>query len=70
MQLVSSWSHYLEFRCDDCGETVHVDAAQNFPSEVECRSDSCRNSTQQPEAVVVSNRSAQIETPTVHRRCR
>ena len=44
MQLVSSWSHYLEFRCDDCGETTHLDAARNFSAAVACRSGKCRSS--------------------------
>ena len=24
MKLVSSWSHYLDYECNDCGETTHA----------------------------------------------
>ena len=44
MKMVSSWSHYLDFQCNDCGETTHVDAARDFPTTVTCRSDKCRTS--------------------------
>ncbi len=50
MKLISSWSHYLEFQCDDCGAIAHVDAARNFPSPAACRSGKCRTSPQQLEA--------------------
>ena len=56
MKLVSSWSHYLDFQCNDCGETAHVDAARNFPAMVACRSDRCRTSPQQIEAVAQGDR--------------
>jgi hypothetical protein len=63
MQLLSSWSRYLEFRCNDCGETFHVDAARNFPTTVACRSGTCRTSPQQREAVANGDRFVQIGIP-------
>ena len=51
MKLVSSWSHYLYFQCDTCGEAVHVDATLDFPSEATCRSGKCRPPTQDRDAV-------------------
>ena len=51
MKLVSSWSHYLDFQCNDCGETTHLDATLSFSTTVTCRSGKCRNSPQQREAV-------------------
>ena len=48
IKLVSSWSHYLNFQCNNCGETAHVDATLNFSTTVTCRSDKCRPSPQRP----------------------
>ena len=62
MKLVSSWSHYLDFQCNDCGETTHVDAELNFPTTVSCRSGKCRTSTQQREAVANDHRFVLIGT--------
>ena len=45
MKLVSSWSHYLDFECNDCGENTHVDAARDFSTAVTCRSIKCRTSS-------------------------
>ena len=44
MKLVSSWSHYLDFECNDCGEITHVGAARDFPATATCRSRKCRTS--------------------------
>ena len=63
MNLVSSWSHYLDFQCNDCGETTHVDAARNFPTTVACRSGKCRTSPQQREAVANDHRFILIGIP-------
>ena len=41
MKLVSSWSHYLDFECNDCGEITHVDAVRSFSATVACRSSKC-----------------------------
>ena len=70
MKLVSSWSHYLDFECNDCGETAHVDAARNFPATVTCRSDRCRSSPQQIEAVAKDDRFVLIGLPAGPRGCR
>ena len=51
MKLVSSWSHYLEFQCDACGEAVHVDATLDVPSEVRYRSGKCLPPPQDRDAV-------------------
>ena len=69
MQLVSSWSHYREFRCDDCGETTHVDAARSLPTTATCRSCSCRTSPQQRDGVASGNRPVQIGIPAGHHGC-
>ena len=69
MKLISSWSHYLEFQCDDCGATAHVDAARNFPSAVACRSGQCRTSPQQLEAAANDARLVQMGIPAGHRGC-
>ncbi len=63
MKLVSSWSHYLDFQCNDCGETTHVDAAMDLSATVACRSDKCRTSTQQREEVVNGDRLVLIGMP-------
>ena len=53
MKLVSSWSHYLDFECNDCGEITHVDAARKFPTTVACHSSKCTTSPKKLEAVAV-----------------
>ena len=65
MKLVSSWSHYLGFECNDCGETTYVDAAQNSPTTVTCRSIKCRTSPGKLEAVTNGNPSVQNDNPSV-----
>ena len=69
MKLISTWGHYLEFQCSDCGEIAHVDAARNFPSVVACHSSKCRTSPQQLEAVANGARLVQIGTPAGPRGC-
>ena len=63
MKLVSSWSHYLGFECNDCAETTYVDAAQNSPTKVACRSIKCRTSPGKLKAVINDNPSVQIGVP-------
>ena len=67
MKLVSSWSHYLDFQCNDCDEVTHVDAIRNFPTTVACRSSECRASPQQREAVAVCDRFVWVAMPAGHR---
>ena len=69
MKLVSSWSHYLDFQCNYCGETTHVDAARNFSDTVTCHSGKCRTSTQKLEAVAVCDRFVLIGIPAGPREC-
>ena len=69
MKLVSSWSHYLDFQCNDCGETTRVDAARNFRAAVACRSVKCRTSPQQREAVANDHRFIPIGIPAGPREC-
>ena len=69
MKLVSSWSHYLYFQCNDCGGTTHVDAALNFSDTVACRSGKCRTSPQQPEGVANGHRFGLIGIPAGSRQC-
>ena len=69
MKLVSSWSHYLDYQCNDCGETTHVDATRNFPATVACRSSKCRTSRIKLEAVTVSDRPVQIGIPAAFPGC-
>ena len=69
MNLVSSWSHYLDFQCNHCGETTHVDAAVDFSDTVACRSDNCRGSTQQDEAVANGHRFIRISIPAGAQEC-
>ena len=64
MKLVSSWSHYLDFQCNDCGETTHVDATLDFPSTVSCRSGKCRTFPKKLEGVAQGDRFVQIGVPT------
>ena len=63
MRLVSSWSHYLDFQCNDCGESVHVDAELELSDAVACRSDKCRTPTQRREAVATGERLVLIGMP-------
>ena len=63
MKLVSSWSHYLDFKCNDCGESTHVDAARDFPATVTCRSSKCKTSPEKLKAVTNDNPSVQIGMP-------
>ena len=70
MNLVSSWSHYLDFQCNHCGETTHVDAAIDFSDTVACRSDRCRSSPQQIEAVAKDDRFVLIGLSAGSRGCR
>ncbi len=67
MKLVSSWSHYLDFQCNDCGETTHVDVALNVSTTLACRSDECRISPLKLETVTNGDRFVQIGIP-VHPR--
>lgn len=68
MKLVSSWSHYLDFECNDCGESTHVDAARDFPTTVTCRSSKCRTSPEKLEAI--ANPSIKIGMPAAYAGCR
>ena len=70
MRLVSSWSHYLDFECNDCGEITHVDAARKFPTTVACRSGKCTTSTKKLEAPANGNRFVLIGIPANKPRCR
>lgn len=69
MQLISSWSRYLEYRCADCGETIHVDAALDFPREIACRSGKCRTSAQNPDALADGDHFARMGIPALHWGC-
>ena len=69
MKLVTSWSHYLEFHCNDCGKTTYVDAALNFPTTVACCSIKCRTSPKRLGAVANGNRSVQIGIPAGYPGC-
>ena len=70
MKLVSNWSQYLDFECNDCGETTHVDAARDFPATVACRSVKCRTSPEKLRVVAVCNHSELIGIPEGYPRCR
>ncbi len=70
MRLVSSWSHYLDFECNDCGESTHVDAARDFPTTVACRSSKCRTSSENLVATAIANPSVQIGMPAGYARFR
>ena len=63
MKLVSSWSHYLAFECNDCGEITYVDAARDFPTTVTCRSSKCKTSPEKLVAAATANSSVQIGIP-------
>ena len=67
MKLVSSWSHYLDFQCEDCGETTHVDATEILPATVACRSGKCRNSRTLTKADDDCDRPIPIGTSAGHR---
>ena len=69
MELVSSWSHYLDFECSDCGENMHVDAARDFPATATCRSSKCRTSPEKFRVVASGNRSFLIEIPAGYPGC-
>jgi hypothetical protein len=69
MKLVSSWSHYLDYECNDCGETTHVDAARDFPSTMACRSSKCRTSPKKLGALANGNRSVLIGIPAGYPGC-
>ena len=70
MKLVSTWSHYLDFECNDCGETTHVDAARDFPTTVTCRSSKCRTYPEKLGAAATANPSVQIGMPAGYAGCR
>ena len=69
MKLVSSWSHYLDFQCNDCGETTHVDVALNVSTTLACRSDKCRTSPLKLETVTNGDRFVPIGIPASPREC-
>ena len=69
MKLVSSWSHYLDFQCNDCGETTHVDVALNVPTTLACRSDKCRISPLNLETVTNGDRFVRIGIPARPQEC-
>ena len=64
MNLVSSWSHYLDFQCDACGEITNVDVARNFTATVVCRSSKCRTSLAKLGAIANDIPAVQIGMPT------
>ena len=70
MKLVSSWSHFLNYECNDCGESTYVDAARKFSTTVACRSSKCRTFPKKLEALAHGNRSVLIGLPAGKPRCR
>ena len=70
MRLVSSWSHYLDFECNNCGTVTHVDAARDFPATVACRASKCRTSPERIRVVANGNRSVLIGLPAGYPGCR
>lgn len=70
MKLVSSWSHYLDFECNECGESTHVDAVRDFPATVACRSSKCRTAPERLETTLTANPSIQIGMPAAYAGCR
>ena len=70
MRLVSSWSHYLDFECNDCGTVTHVDAARDYPPTVTCHSSKCRSSPEKIRVVANGNRFVLIVIPASYPRCR
>ena len=70
MRLVSSWRHFLDFECNDCGETTYVDAARDFPATATCRSTKYRTSPEKLVATAIANPSIQIGMPAAYAGCR